>query len=1119
MTANRPPSNGSAGDLSSQIERLSPAQRALLRKRLAEKSPTTSPTIPRRPARVPPPLSFTQERLWLLDQLVPGNVAFNVPRAMRLRGELDVPALQQALDAVLARHEILRTVYTSTGGIPTQVITNSRTVDLVQHDLRGLPPDQREAEAWRLLHEAIERPFDLSSDLMLRAALLRLGEQDHILLLLTHHVASDGWSRGILFAELGALYEAFHAAQPAPLPELPIQYADFAAWERTWLADHLGEHLAYWKERLAGAPELLELPTDRPRPANQSYAGATLSRRLPAGLLPRLQALSNQEGASLFMTFFAGFLALLSRWTGRTDLLAGTPASRRNSVETEPLIGAFLNMLVLRTDLSGDPPFCELLRRVRDVVLGAHEHSDLPFEKLVAELKPTRTASYAPLFQVVFALDQVRGPTAKFAGLSTELLPLQTASANYDLFVTVTEDGQEIQAAFNYATDLFDEATVSRLAGHLGTLLQGAAAHPDWPIGKLPLLSEQESQQLLRGWNDTREEYPAPGSVHGLFEEQARRTPEAVAVEFEGRRLTYAELDARAERLAAHLRSLGVGPGTLIGIHVHRGLDMLVGLLGVLKAGGAYVPLDPSFPRDRLAFMLADAAAPFLLTERRLADALPAHSAHVLELDGSWESQSTQARSASDGMVPSLALRAREEDLAYVLYTSGSTGRPKGVEVTHRSVVNFMRTMGPRLGLGPSDGLLAVTTLSFDIAALELFLPLTVGARVIVLSREAAADGPRLLAELSRPEVTAMQATPATWQLLLESGWQPGKALKVFCGGEALPRALADRLVERSAEVFNLYGPTETTIWSTLARLAPSTGPVSIGGPIGNTQVYLLDARLRLVPPGCTGELYIGGDGLARGYRGRPALTAERFVPDPFSGERGARLYRTGDLARWLPGGALECLGRVDHQVKVRGFRIELGEIETALARHPDIRQAVAVVREDTPGDRRLTAYIVPAPGREPAAKDLRDHLHETLPDYMIPSAFVLLEALPLSPNGKVNRAALPRPQAATQSAEEYVAPVTPVEQALAEIWAAVLGVDKVGARDNFFDRGGHSLLGMQVVARLRDAYQIEVPVKLLFDAPTLADLARIVEQDLVRSAGDDEMAALLADLEDAAEG
>jgi amino acid adenylation domain-containing protein len=563
-----------------------------------------------------------------------------------------------------------------------------------------------------------------------------------------------------------------------------------------------------------------------------------------------------------------------------------------------------------------------------------------------------------------------------------------------------------------------------------------------------------------------------------------------------------------------YLRSLGVGPEVLVGIYVHRGLDMLVGLLGVLKAGGAYVPLDPAFPRERLAFMLGDSGAALLLSERRLAGSLPEHSVRVIELDGEWEQERAQRTEGTHGTQARSAGVGGGEHLAYVLYTSGSTGRPKGVEVTHRSVVNFLLSMRHCPGLGPQDGLLAVTTLSFDIAGLELFLPLTVGARVILLSRAAAADGPRLVAELSRPEVTAMQATPATWQLLFESGWRPGKALKVLCGGEALPRALANRLLERSPEVYNLYGPTETTIWSTLVRVAPGAGAVPIGGPIANTQVYLLDQRLRLVPPGCAGELCIGGTGLARGYRQRPGLTAARFVPDPFSGVPGARLYRTGDLARWLPSGTLDCLGRVDHQVKVRGFRIELGEIETALARHPTVRQAVAVVREDVPGDKRLVAYFVAVPGREPAAEELRDLLRQVLPDYMVPGAFVLLEALPLSPNGKVNRAALPRPQEAVQAPESYVPPATPVEEGLAEIWAATLGVERVGARDNFFQRGGHSLLGMQVVARLRDAYQIDLPVKLLFDAPTLADLARTVEQHLLQSSAADEMASLLAELE-----
>jgi amino acid adenylation domain-containing protein len=974
-------------------------------------------------------------------------------------------------------------------------------------------PADAEAQAQHLLNQETQRAFDLSADLMLRAVLIQLAERDHVLLLLTHHIASDGWSGGLLLRELAALYDAYHAGRSPELPELPelpIQYADFAVWQRTSLAKGLDQHLAYWQERLAGAPPLLELPTDRPRPAAQSYAGATLRHTLSPHLLAGARALSQKEGVTLFMTLLAAFQALLYRYTGQTDLVVGTAISGRGHVEVEPLIGDFVNMLVLRTDLAGNPPFRELLQRVREVALAAYEHGELPFATLVAKVQPERALSYSPLFQVMFFLDQGPAEAPRMTGLSTEVVEVVTPTAKHDLILGLHDDGQGLHGSVEYSTDLFDAATIQRLIGHFECLLEGVVRGPGCRLAALPLLPEPELRQVVTEWNATRLDLPAGQTIHLLFEAQVARRPEAPALWFEGERMTYGELNARANRLARYLRRQGVGGEALVGLCVERSFEMLVGMLGIMKAGAAYVPLDPTLPADRLGFMAEDARVPVLLTQERLRDRFAGRSAALVCLDADW---TEIAREAPDD----LRLGLSNEHLAYVIFTSGSTGRPKGVQLPHRAVVNFLCHMHQRPGITPDDTLLGVATMSFDASVLDFYVPLTAGACLAIVPREVTTD-PRLLAErLAASGATIMHATASTWRLLLESGWGGDKGLTIFAGGEALPWDLALKLLDRGSAVWNLYGPTETAVYSTIHRVERTDGAVLVGRPIANTQVYVLDRHGGPVPIGAAGEVCIGGSGVSRGYLRRPQLTAEKYVPCPF-GPAGARLYRTGDLGRYRPDGRLECLGRLDHQVKVRGYRIELGEIETALRQHPAVADAVVIVREDVPGDKRLVAYLVAAPGEGPSVQELRGLLQEKLPDYMVPSAFVTLDALPLSPNRKVNRAALPRPST-TAAEHEYVEPATPMERALAEIWAGALGVERVGAQDNFFKRGGHSLLGMQVVARLRDAFQVDLPVIHLFEAPTLADLAQLVEQKLLHSADADEMASLLAELDDTSEG
>jgi amino acid adenylation domain-containing protein len=1028
-----------------------------------EKGAARPPLVPV-PRQRDLPLSFAQQRLWLLDQLAPGNPFYNLGGALRLIGRLAAAALGAALAEVVRRHEVLRTGFASVEGRPVQRIAPESGWDLPAIDLGALPADRREAEMRRLVTAQARRPFDLGRPPLLRASLLRLGDAEHVLIFALHHIASDGWSMGVLTGEVAQLYAAFASGKPSPLPELPVQYADFAVWQRSWLrGEVLESQLAYWRRGLAGAPPV-ELPTDRPRPPVQTFRGALFRSRLSAELSAALAALGRERSSSLFMVLFTGFDALVSRYTGLEDLVVGTPIAGRTRAVLERLIGFFVNTLVLRTDLSGDPTVAEMLARVRETAVGAYSHQDLPFEHLVEKLQPQRDLSRNPLFQLMFNLLGAPPGKVESQGLTLSRLESAGGTSLFDLQVYLTDTGAGIAASWEYATDLFDASTIARLAGHFTTLLEGMVADPEARLAALPLLGSEEREQLLTGWNATARPVP-DGCVHEWIAAQAARSPEAVAVVFGDESLTYRELDRRANGLARRLRSLGVGPEVRVGLAAERSPEMVVGLLAVLKAGGAYVPLDPSYPEERLAFMREDAGLAALLTRESVRA----------------EAGEEAARPPRSGAGPGNA--------AYLIYTSGSTGRPKGVQISHGALANFLASMAECPGLGAGDALLAVTSLSFDIAGLEILLPLMVGGRVVLASREEAADGRRLQTLIAAAGITVLQATPATWRLLLEAGWQGGRGLKALCGGEAMAPALAASLRQRVGSLWNVYGPTETTVWSTLDEIRDD-GPITIGRPIANTGAYVLDARGNPVPVGAAGELYLGGAGLARGYLGRPELTAERFVPDPF-GPPGSRLYRTGDLARYRADGCLDCLGRIDHQVKIRGFRIELGEIEAALGRHPDVEAAVVVVRDEG-ADRRLVAYLVARRPEMDLAGELRDWSRRSLPEPMIPTAWVRLDRLPLTPNGKVDRKALPAPAAV--GPRTSTAPRTPTEAALAGIWGSVLGVAAVGAEDDFFELGGHSLLAAQVVSRIHDALGVELPLSRIFQAPVLSALARAVE-------------------------
>jgi amino acid adenylation domain-containing protein len=1031
------------------------------------------------------PLSFSQERLWFLDRLEGGSAFYNLPAALRLTGALDAAALERSLGEIIRRHEVLRTVFREIDGDAVQVIVPFAGFTLPIDDLSTLDPAAREAEVGRRAREDAARPFDLAQGPLFRAALLRLTDEQHVLLLCIHHIVFDGWSSGVLLRELGELYAAYREGSESPLVEPPVQYADYAVWQREQLrGEVLDRQIGYWKERLAGAPALLELPTDRPRPPVQSHRGARERFDLPATLLDRLQALGRSEGATLYMVMLGAFQLLLSKYSGSEDVVVGSPIAGRTRREVEELIGFFVNTLVLRTDLSADPTFRELLGRVREGTLGAYEHQEVPFERLVAELQPERSLSHSPVFQVMFALQNADRSGSGLAGLRVEGVGAEVETTKVDLSLTAVPHDGGIYGVMEYSTALFDGSTVRRMLGHLERVLEQVAADADVRLSQLDLLSAEERGLVLEAWNRTAAEYPADRCIHELFEAQAAQTPDAVAIEFEGEPLSYGALNAQANQLAHHLRAIGVGPDVRVGICAEPGLEMLVGVLGILKAGGAYVPLDPGYPADRLAYMLADSAPAAVLVQTHLRDRIDSAGVPVLELDAAAWASLPATDLGRGGLTP--------EHLAYVIYTSGSTGRPKGVRVPHASVGATLAVAGSAFGFGAGDRVPSLASFAFDIWLFETLLPLLGGGTVRLVPRDRVPDVPRLMEDLA--SCTAVHAVPALMRRIVEEVRATpesvlGTLRHAFVGGDAVAPDLLEemRIAFPAAEIHVLYGPTEAAIICASHRLGgEAAARQMVGRPLGNASLYVVEPGRAVAPVGVPGELCLGGASVARDYLGRPGLTAERFVPDPFSAEPGARLYRTGDRVRWLADGSLEFLGRTDHQVKVRGFRIELGEIEARLAEYAGVREAVVLVREDAPGEKRLVAYVA---GDETAGADvLRAHLSERLPEYMVPAAYVRLETLPLTPNGKVDRKALPAPEGDAFPAREYEAPSGKVEEAVAAIWAELLGAERVGRRDHFFELGGHSLLAVRVVSRVRQALGVEVSPRDVFERPVLAE-------------------------------
>ena len=1042
------------------------------------------------------PLSWTQLGLWLVHQAAPESAAYHVAFTARIASAVDLGALRAALQALVDRHAILRTTYATTTAGPHQVVTGYQEVDFECVDVAGITDD----DLWRALRADYERPFDLGRGSMMRARLFTRSPESHVLLLAWPHIAVDGWSTWILLDEFRTLYEAHATGGAATLPRPASQYADFARWQANLLENREGDRLwSYWQERLAGA-QPLNLPLDRPHARASLPSGRTLMWHVGAKLVERLKVLASAERASLFVVLLAVFKTLLYRYTSQSDLLIGTPTFGRSRPEFHGLVGDLVNTVPLRTDLSGAPTFRELISRVRETTLGALEHADYPFALLVKQLGLRREPGRAPLFDVLFNFQTPQrsndllelflpsDPPAAVvtAGLRLEPYPMPQQEGQFDLSLELVELDGRLSGSFKYRSDLFESSTIERMAGHWNQLIEAVIANPDAQISALPLLSVVERRQLLEEWNATAEPVAGSLTLHGQCEARAVETPDAVAVVDAKETLTYRELDRLAVNVAGHLRQHGVGAGARVGVAVERSARMVAALLGILKSGASYVPLDPSYPRERVTSMVEDSGAVAVLTERAVVadDVAENASAGLLYLEDCLKPPDAVVEDALPPVDP--------ETAAYVIYTSGSTGRPKGVVIPHRAAASMLHAFRARFDMTAADRWVSLTTLSFDISVLEIFGPLSCGASVFVASSADVADGARLAGVWDGWRPTFLQATPSTWRMVLEAGWAGSVEVTILSGGEPLPTDLAARLRSRCRRLFNVYGPTEATIWATAADVAGPPAPITIGKPLANVRAYVLDSHGEPVPVGLPGEICIGGAGVAIGYHARPELTAERFVPDPFASTPGERMYRTGDLGRWRADGELECLGRLDYQVKVRGHRIELGEIENALERHPAVGQAVVVTQGPSTTDRQLVAYIVPQ--GEISAGDLRRFLRDSLPEYMIPSFVELLDQLPLTLNGKVDRNRLP--PVTVDAARTVVEPRTDLEASLVKLWEEMLDIHPISVMDNFFDLGGHSLLATRMCAHLAEQTGRPIHVAALFQAPTIADLAEKLGTD-----------------------
>ena len=1068
---------------------LSDAKRALIQRRLHghgqprdERAPSLNRVAQLRPAC----LSVAQEQLWYFSQLAPGNPVYNEAVTIHKDGAFEVDAFREAFREIVRRHEIWRSTYELRDGEPTQVVHPVPELQLPLVDLSHLPGPEAEREAAVIAAEEARRPYSLERGPLVRPTLVKLSADHHRLYLALHHIVFDGFSLyRIILPELIALYKAHGSARGLRLPPPRVQYGDYAAQSRKWAeSEEFAGRLAYWREHLAQTPSL-QLPWDHSRPAAQRFRGSMLPLRISHDLADRLRSLSRRPGATLFQVMATAFAVLLHRLSGQDEVAFGSMSDLRDRTELESMVGYCLTPLVIRSSTHDEPSFLELMSRLRGDLLTGLEHA-VPFDRVVRDLNPDRDPGANPVFQAAIALE----PPPPALDPSWSLHQMEAAigdrvgHAKFDLHLELDERPEgHIDGRLIFNTDLFEAQTAERLAGNWQTLLRSIVDDPDMPVSKLRVLSDAEQHRQLFTWNATQAEYPRDACVHDLVAAQVLRTPEAIAIECGDQRLTFAELDRSANRIAHRLQALGACAGTLVALCVERSPAMVTSMLGILKSGAAYLPLDPGYPAGRLAYALADSGADILVTQSELLSRFPTRPAKTLCVD-------VERLDGLSNRAPERSSSA--QDLAYVIYTSGSTGRPNGVGIQHRAAVNFLTSMAREPGMGLTDTIVAVTTYAFDIAVLEIWLPLTIGARSVLATSKIAADGVRLAQLLDSSGATMMQATPSAWQLLVDTGWSGRPGLVALCGGEALTTRLADSLLDRVATVWNMYGPTETTVWSTVARVERGL-PITIGRPIANTRVYVLDEHLSPVPVGVVGEIFIGGDGLTQGYLNRPELTAARILPDPWL--PAARMYRTGDLGRYLADGRVEHLGRIDQQVKVRGFRIEPGEVEATLLAHPDVASAVVIAREDAPADKRLVAYVVSKGGMPPSA-ELRDLARSTLPDYMIPSAFVAIDAVPRTPNGKLDRSSLPAPGLDDHKGMSMPAPPrTELECRLVEVWARALNLKDVGVEDNFFDLGGHSLLAVRLRVDVERLIGVEVPLVSIFaEAGTISGMAALIE-------------------------
>jgi amino acid adenylation domain-containing protein len=1031
-------------------------------------------TIQKRESSENAPLSLQQQRLWYLDKLDSQSLAYNLPGRRRIRGPLDIAVLEKCIDRIFERHEILRTRLKDVGSYAIQEIVTHTEFKLPITDLSHMKLKESEIKYEEDLMNRVQQPFDLYKAPLIRLHLYKLAEQDYILFFMPHHIIWDGWSFDVFHNELNLLYSAAIKGETAQLPELTVQYGDYAKWQMDWLqSGGLDEQLSFWKKKLGGELPVLELPTDYPRPANMSYQhGNTAFFKIERRLTDKITEDSHKSGATFFMALLAAYKILLHRFSGgQRDIIVGSPISGRNFTEANSLLGFFVNTLVLRSEIKQEASFSDFLKQVKATCLEAFNYQDTPFERIVEVLNPVRDVSRSPIFQAVFAYQDVRNRKKEFAGMSYEQINIQRPAAQTDIDYWVRLSDEGITGGFDFTHDLFKDSTMERVVVYYKEIIKRIAENPDIRIADLITLPQEEYKLQVRDWNDTAMDYPRDMCVHELFSAKAREKGQQVVIEFDNQVTSYTELDRKSDLLSRYLIKLGVKRGDLVGIHMERCAEMVVAMLGILKAGAGYVPLDPEYPVERIQYMMEDAGIKILLTQSHLNPPIKELDIRPVYLDTQWEEITSNLSDDTGYTPPTEWIPPEPENIAYVLYTSGSTGKPKGVEVPHRALVNFLTTMVKKPGISESDTLLAVTTLSFDIAGLEIFLPLVSGAKLVIANREAVMDADELLKLMQQCGVTMMQATPSTWRMLLVAGWQGDKNMKILCGGEAFPKDLARTLVSPCGEVWNMYGPTETTIWSTCYQIKDADGPILIGKPIGNTQTFILDEKMKPVPIGVPGELYLGGDGVTLGYHNRPDLTQKAFVKSPFSTEfKRPTIYKTGDLCRYQSDGNIEYLNRIDTQVKVRGFRIELGEIESRLEEHESVKQAIAIVKEISPGDVRLAAYIVPKDQREIISTEMRTHLRKNLPDYMIPQHFFETQTLPLTPAGKVDRKKLMSQfKIGSEAEEQIIAPSTENEKYLAVIWQEVTMANAISTHHNFFNIGGHSLLAMRVIARIAD--------------------------------------------------